>query len=107
MSRRRSVRPPVPEQQQSQQEPPTRTVFVPITQMPHLADAARKSGHTARVLRVQIPEQRVETPNRRVGQWLGSGQPLKPVPQQYLSEAEIAEIEREPIAAPWEGGFDR
>lgn len=93
------------------QEGPGRVEFVPVTQMPHLAEAARKlgRGHTARVLRVHIAEQQVKTPNRRVGQWLMSGEPLKPAAPQYLTEQEIEQMEmdRDGIAAPWEGGFDR
>lgn len=102
MTRRRPAAPAVPEQPES-----GRTVLVPIAQFPHLAEGARRSGHTARVLRVHIPDQHVKTPNRRPGQWLASGEPLKPVPPHYLSATEIAEIERGEIPAPWEGGFDR
>ncbi|MBF6150281.1 hypothetical protein [Nocardia nova] len=91
------------------QEGPGRVEFVPIIEMPHLAEAAKKSGHTARVLRVHIPDQQVKTPGRRVGQWLMSGEPLKPPAPQYLTEQEIEQMEmdRDGIAAPWEGGFDR
>jgi hypothetical protein len=91
------------------QEGPGRVEFVPVTQLPHLAAAARKSGHTARVVRVHIPEQQVKTPGRRVGQWLMSGKELKPAAPQYLTEQEIEQMDmdRDGIAAPWEGGFDR
>ena len=102
MSRRRDSRPSVPEQPQQP------TVSVPITQLPHLAEAARRRGHTARVIRVDAPSsQQVKTPGRCPGRWLGSGAPLKTVRPQYLSPPEIQEIERGEIAAPWEGGFDR
>ncbi|WP_280410995.1 hypothetical protein [Nocardia asiatica] len=101
MSRRRDPKPAVPE------EPQQPTVLVPVTQLSHLAEGARKSGHTARVVRVPIPVQEVKTPGRRPGQWLGSGQPLKTPRPQYLSPPEIEAIERGEIAAIWEGGFDR
>lgn len=77
----------------------------PITELPHLAEAARRLGQTGRVIRVDAPKpQIVRTPGRRVGQWLMSGEQLKTPTPQPFTPAEIAEIERGDI---WEGGFDR
>ena len=95
-------KPETPESRQAQAIP------TPITDLPHLAKAAIRSGQTDRVIWVDPPKPpKVRTPGRRVGQWLMSGEELKPPPPQYLSASEIAEIERAEHAPIWEGGFDR
>ncbi|MEU5410482.1 hypothetical protein [Nocardia asteroides] len=79
----------------------------PITELPHLAEAARRLGQTGRVIRVDAPKpQEVRTPGRSVGQWLMSGERLKTPTPQPFTPAEIAEIERGDMDI-WEGGFDR
>jgi hypothetical protein len=53
-------------------------VMVPITDLPHLAEAARRRGEADRWIRVDAtPQQLVRTPGRRPGQWLGSGAPVQ------------------------------
>ncbi|MGY1969745.1 hypothetical protein ACW9HH_36480 [Nocardia gipuzkoensis] len=75
---------------------------MPITELPHLAAAARRLGETARVVQVEVSTvSPVQTPGREPGQWLGSGERLKPTPPQYLSWSEI-DHDRD----SWEG-FDR
>lgn len=85
------------------------TRLVPVTQLPHLARAAKEHGTQDRLIRVDLPEpQQVKTPGGRVGQWLMSGQELKPAAPQYLTEQEIEQMDMDrAIPAPWEGGFDR
>lgn len=74
--------------------------MVPVTEVAHLAAAAVRRGETDRKVLVDLPApQKVLTPGREPGQWLGSGQRLRPVPPQYVTEAEIeqAEQKRTPI----------
>ncbi|WP_067652928.1 hypothetical protein [Nocardia harenae] len=53
-------------------------VMVPVTDLPHLAEAARRRGEADRWIRVDAtPAQVVRTPGRRPGQWLGSGAPVQ------------------------------
>ena len=95
----------VPQPSRVAKAPQAQGIPTPITEIPHLAEAARRRGETNRVIRVDAPQpQQVRTPGRRVGQWLSSGEPLSPPAPQYITPAEIAEIERGDI---WEGGFDR
>ncbi|WP_416567350.1 hypothetical protein [Nocardia testacea] len=102
MSRRNTSRDEIREQLR----PKNGVVQTRITDLPHLAAAARRHGTTDRVLQVDAPEpQQVRTPNRRPGQWLGSGQRLRPVPPQYLSWSEIADQTDEHDL--WEGGIGR
>ncbi|MGW4071669.1 hypothetical protein [Nocardia grenadensis] len=64
--------------------------MVPVTELPHLAAAAVRRGETDRNVLVDLPApQQVRTPGREPGQWLGSGEKLRPVPPQYWTEAEI------------------
>lgn len=75
---------------------PRRSVLIPITELPHLADAAKRSGQTDRLIRVELPEPvQINTPNRAPGQWLASG---KHLPDPFSPEREQDE--------PWKG-FDR
>jgi hypothetical protein len=77
----------------SQQPKPRDPNEVPISQLPHLAGAAARRGD--RLIRVDpTTPQTVRTPGREPGQWLGSGQRLRPVPPQYVTEAEIEQVER-------------
>lgn len=95
----------VPERLAAPKPPEAQGVPTRITDLPHLAEAARRLGQTDRVIRVDAPKpQEVRTPGRRVGQWLMSGQQLKTPTPQPFTPAEIAEIERGDI---WDGGFDR
>lgn len=95
----------VPQQPAEPESPQAPSIPTPITELPHLAEAARRLGQTDRVIRVDAPKPpEVKTPGRRVGQWLMSGEELKPPTPQPFTPAEIAEIERGDI---WEGGFDR
>ncbi|WP_039823465.1 hypothetical protein [Nocardia testacea] len=75
--------------------------MVPVTELPHLAAAAVRRGETDRKVLVDLPApQQVRTPGRAAGQWLGSGQKLRPVRPQYWTEEEIEQAEqakREPI----------
>lgn len=69
--------------------------MVPVSELPHLAEAAARRSELDRKLLVDLPApQQVRTPGRSVGQWLGSGQALPPVPPQYLTEADIAATEQ-------------
>lgn len=100
-----SRRTPSRDEKRAQFRPKNGVVPTRVTDLPHLADAARRSGRANRVVRVDAPApQQVHTPNRRAGQWLGSGRLLKPTPPQYLSPAEIHDIEQDAI---WEGGTNR
>ncbi|MFE3227641.1 hypothetical protein [Nocardia sp. NPDC059228] len=66
--------------------------MTPITELPHLAEAAKRSGRTDRQIWVDRPEpQKLQTPNRVPGQWLLSGEFLTDQPER---------------PTPWEG-FDR
>lgn len=77
----------------SQQPKPRVSSEVPISQLPHLADAAARRGHGNRMIQVDPPkEPSVRTPGRSVGQWLRSGQPLPP---QYVTEAEVVAAEQQ------------
>ncbi|MBL1079486.1 hypothetical protein JK358_34280 [Nocardia sp. 2] len=52
-------------------------VLIPITEIPHLAAAARRLGHTDRLVRVDAPAPpQIKTPGREPGQWLGCGERL-------------------------------
>lgn len=84
-------------------------VPTPITEIPHLAEAARRRGETDRVIAVDAaPPQQVRTPGGQVGRWLGSGQPVKVLNPQYLSWSEIADQPEPPDADDlMEGAFDR
>ncbi|MGW4247981.1 hypothetical protein [Nocardia sp. NPDC004722] len=56
---------------------PEAWVLTPITQIPQLAEAARRLGHTDRAIRVDRPAPPVvHTPGRVAGQWLLSGEML-------------------------------
>lgn len=102
VSRHTSRVPQQPEAPEAAQAPGIPT---PITELPHLAEAARRLGQTGRAIRVDAPKpQTVRTPGRRAGQWLMSGEQLKTPTPKSFTPAEIAEIERGDI---WEGGFDR
>ncbi|MGW1741329.1 hypothetical protein ACWCPQ_21290 [Nocardia sp. NPDC001965] len=69
--------------------------LVPVTEVPHLAAAAIRSGRVDRKIRVDLPApQQVRTPGRTAGQWLGSGQRLRPVRPQYVTEEEIEQAEQ-------------
>ncbi|MFC7429960.1 hypothetical protein [Nocardia tengchongensis] len=71
---------------------PEEAVLTPITEIAHLADAAKRSGRTDRQVWVDRPErQKLQTPNRVPGQWLLSGEFLTDPPER---------------PTPWEG-FDR
>lgn len=83
-------------------EKPVATRPTPITDLPHLEAAARRLHGTGRVIRVEIATQSVRTPGRTPGQWLASGEPLKPAPPQYISWSDI-DRDRDDR---WEG-FDR
>ncbi|MFI7524562.1 hypothetical protein [Nocardia salmonicida] len=54
----------------------------PITDLPHLADAARRRGETHRVVNVDAtPPPTIRTPGRTADQWLMSGEPITlPIP---------------------------
>ncbi|WP_280232294.1 hypothetical protein [Nocardia cyriacigeorgica] len=78
----------------------------PITEIPHLAEAARRRGETDRVIRVDAaPQQTVRTPGARPGQWIGSRQPVKTLHPQYLSWSEISD--GPDVDDLMEGAFDR
>ncbi|MFQ6229943.1 hypothetical protein [Nocardia sp. NPDC002869] len=90
MTRRRPKADPVREQSQAHGQR-----MVPVSELPHLAEAAARRGESDRKVLVDLPApQQVRTPGRSVGQWLGSGQALPPVPPQYLTEADIAAAEQ-------------
>lgn len=75
--------------------------MVPVTELPHLAAAPIRRGEADRKVLVDSPApQQVRTPGRTAGQWLGSGQRLRPVPAQYVTEDEVeqAEAKRTPIS---------
>jgi hypothetical protein len=57
-------------------------VLTPITQVPHLAEAARRLGQTDRRIWVdkRVPPH-IKTPNREPGQWLLSGERLPEIPE--------------------------
>ncbi|MCU1646402.1 MAG: hypothetical protein JWN03_6677 [Nocardia sp.] len=65
------------EQHREQPADPKRSVLVPITEIPHLAEAAKRLGQTDRMIRVELPEPaQVKTVGREVGQWLRCGEYL-------------------------------
>ncbi|WP_327114166.1 hypothetical protein OHB12_33685 [Nocardia sp. NBC_01730] len=91
MSRRRSSQP----QQREQSQVHAASRLVPVTDLPHLAEGARCRGESGRQVRVDDPQpQQVRTAGRGPGQWLGSGQRLRPVSPQYVTVAEIEQAEQ-------------
>lgn len=79
-------------------------VPTPITELAHLAAAARRLGQTDRVIRVDAGEpQRVRTPGRRPGQWLMSGVPVSATEWSPLA----AHQPGRDMADRAEGGHDR
>ena len=93
----------VPRSERSVAGIPVESVLTPITEVQHLAEAAKRSGRTDRQIWVDRPEpQQLKTPNRVPGQWLLSGEFLTAVP-------ELPAAPETPSGAPdmeW-GGFDR
>ncbi|WP_280396890.1 hypothetical protein [Nocardia carnea] len=90
MSRRRSKPNAVREQSQAHGQR-----MAPVSELPHLAEAAARRGESDRKVLVDLPApQQVRTPGRSVGTWLGSGKALPPVPPQYVTEADIAAAEQ-------------
>ncbi len=79
-------------------------VPTPITELAHLAPAARRLGQTDRVIRVDAGEpQKVRTPGRRPGQWLMSGEPVSAAGWSPLA----AHLPSRDMADRSEGGHDR
>lgn len=63
------------EQHRGQPADPKRSVLVPITEIPHLAEAAKRLGQTDRMIRVELPEpSQVKTPGHEVDQWMRCGE---------------------------------
>ncbi|MEU4343109.1 hypothetical protein AB0H00_17835 [Nocardia sp. NPDC023852] len=93
MSRRRSPQP----QQRGHSQVHAASRLIPVTELPHLAAAALRRGEPGRRVWVDDPEpQQVRTPGRRPGQWLGSGQRLRPAAPQYVTVAEIEQVTGDP-----------
>ncbi|MEV0107210.1 hypothetical protein AB0H42_12820 [Nocardia sp. NPDC050799] len=91
MSRRRPKVNPVREEQSQAHG----QRMVPVSELPHLAEAAARRGGPDRKVLVDLPApQQVRTSGGSVGMWLGSGKALPPVPPQYLTEADIAAAEQ-------------
>ncbi|MBH0777273.1 hypothetical protein [Nocardia bovistercoris] len=81
-----------------------------ITDLAHLAEAARRLGQSDRVIQVDVSApQVVRTPGGRVGHWLVSGEPLVgPGSSTALAEAVDRAAERDEtsdaVADRWSGG---